>query len=78
MYTYRILLHELITGHAQDFEVVGMPVGFELLVELFKPFKLRSEPAFGGCVHNEDDFALEVGEGVGFAFLCRRKEISQR
>jgi len=30
---------------------------------------LGSETAFGGCVDDEDDFAFEVGEGVGFAFL---------
>jgi len=50
-----------------------MPVGFELLVKLFEPFELGRETTFGCCVDNEDDFAFEVGEGVGFAFLCWAK-----
>lgn len=39
-------------------------------VEFLQPLKLRGEAALGGRVDDEHDFVLEVGERVGFAFLC--------
>ncbi len=68
---YRILLHELITGKPQDDELVFVfAVLADLLVEFLQPFELRCEAAFGGCVHDENDFVFEVGEGIGLAFFC--------
>lgn len=46
-------------------------LGLDGLVEVFEAFELRRESAFRGRVHDEDDFAFEVGEGVGLALFCR-------
>ena len=65
-----VLLHELVAGEAQDDEVVRVR-GLDLLVELLETFELGREAAFGGGVDDEDDFVLEVREGVWLAFFCR-------
>ena len=31
---------------------------------------MRGEAAFRGCVYDEDDFAVELGEVVGGALFC--------
>ena len=63
------MVHELVAGEAEDDKVVGV-LFFNLLVELFEPFELRGEAAFGGGVYDEDDFVLEGRKRVGLAFLC--------
>lgn len=62
-------MRELVAGEAQDNEVVRV-VRLDFLVEFLEAFELRREAAFGGGVDDQDDFVLEVGERVGFAFLC--------
>ncbi len=64
-----ILVHELVAGETEDEEVVGV-FFFDFLVEFFETFELGGEAAFGGGVYYEDDFVLEGGKRVGFAFLC--------
>ena len=64
-----VLVHELVAGDAEDFEVVGVE-GFDFLVEGFETFELRGEAAFGGGVDYEDDFVAQVGEREGLAFFC--------
>ena len=63
------MVHELVAGDADDFELVGVG-GFYFFVEGFEAFELGGEAAFGGGVDDEDDFVLEVGEGIGLSFSC--------
>ena len=62
------MVSELIARDAEDFEVIGVG-GFNFLVEGFETFELRSEAAFGGGVHDEDDLVVEGRKRVGFAFF---------
>jgi hypothetical protein len=59
---------ELIAREADDFKVVGVR-SLEIFVEFLEARELGREAAFGSCVDNEDDFVLEVGEGVGVSLL---------
>ena len=54
-----LLAGEVVGGKAEDDEASV----FKLLVEGFKSRVLRCEAALGSDVHNEKDFAGEVGEG---------------
>ena len=53
-----LLMSELIAREAEDFESARVVLG----VELLQTFVLRSESALAGGVHDEQDFALVVGE----------------
>ena len=64
-----VLATELIAREADDFKVVGV-FGLDVLVELLEALELGSEAAFRGCVDDEDDFAVELGEVVGGALFC--------
>jgi hypothetical protein len=59
---------ELIAREADDFKVIRVR-GLEVFVEFLEAGELRREAAFGGCVDDEDDFVLEVGEGVRVSFF---------
>ena len=63
-----VLATELIAGETDDFKVVGVR-GFEVFVEFLKAGELGREAAFRGRVYDEDDFVLEVREGIGVAFF---------
>ena len=70
----RVLVHELVAGHAEDDELVlVVGEGVDFLVEGLEAFELRGEAAFGGGVDDEDDFVFEGGEGVGLALFCGGK-----
>lgn len=49
----------------------------DLFVELLEAFELGREAAFGGGVDDQDDFVLESGEGIGFAFFCEGRDVSK-
>lgn len=61
-----ILVAKLVAGEAQDGEVIRVLV-FDGFVERLEALELGREAAFGSGVHDQGDFALEVGEGVGLA-----------
>lgn len=65
----RVLAAKLVAGETENLKVVGV-LGLEFLVQLLEAFKLGCEAAFGRRVHDQDDFAVELGEVVGFAFFC--------
>lgn len=50
----------------------------QTFVQLLKSFELGCEAAFAGGIYDEDDFALEVGEGVLFALLVLGLEVIER
>ena len=58
-----VLAAELVAREADDLECVAV-LALEVLVQLFKAGELRGEAAFGGGVDDEDDFAVELREGV--------------
>jgi hypothetical protein len=58
-----VLAAELVAREADDFEVVGV-LGLQILVELLKPCELGCEAALGGGVDDEDDFAVQLRQGV--------------
>ena len=64
-----ILVHELVTGEAEDDEIVGV-FFFDFLIEGLKAFELGGEATFGGGVYDKDDFVFEGRKRVGLAFLC--------
>jgi hypothetical protein len=64
----RVLPTELIAREADDFKVIRVR-GLEVFVEFLEAGELGREAAFGGCVDDEDDFVLKVGEGVGVSLL---------
>jgi len=64
-----VLASELIARETDDFKVVGV-FGFDVFVELLEALELGGEAAFRGCVYDEDDFAVELGEVVGGALFC--------
>jgi hypothetical protein len=57
-----LLATELVAGEAENDKVLRVLL-LELGPELLKTSVLRSEAALGGCVDDEDDLALVVGEG---------------
>ena len=67
--TSRILSTKLIAREPNNLKVIGV-LCLEVLVQLLEPAELRCESAFRGRVDDEDDFVLEVREGVGVALLC--------
>ncbi len=67
--TYRFLATELITGEAEDDELIWVCLG-DLFVEVLEALVLGCEATFRGCVYDEDDFAFVGFEGDGVSFLC--------
>lgn len=63
-----LLATELVAGEAEDDKVLGV-LALDLGPELLETGVLRSEAALGGCVDDEDDLALVVGEGDLLAAL---------
>lgn len=57
-----LLATELVAGEAENDKVLRVLL-LELGPELLETSILGSEAALGGCVDNEDDLALVVGEG---------------
>jgi hypothetical protein len=41
----------------------------QVLVQLLEAGELRCEAALGGCVDDEDDFVVQLGQVVGLALL---------
>ena len=64
----RVLVAKLVAREADNEERFGI-LGFDLLVEFFETLELGREAAFGGGVHHEDNFALEIGKRVGLALF---------
>lgn len=64
----RVLATKLIAREPDDFKVVWV-FGLDVLVELLEALELGGEAAFRGCVYDEDDFAIELGEVVGGALF---------
>ena len=56
----RLLRAEIVGGEAQHFE----PGVLLFLIELLQPFVLRCQPAFGGDIDHQQDFALVIGKAV--------------
>lgn len=56
-----LLAAELVAGEAEDDKVLGV-LALEVGPELLEALVLRGEAALGGCVDDEDDLALVVGE----------------
>lgn len=52
----------MVAGEANDLEGFAVLLA-DAFVELFEPFVLGREATFGGCVYDENDFALVVCEG---------------
>lgn len=48
------------------------------LVELLQALELWREAAFGGSVHNENDFVVKLRQIVGGTLLCDRLSASGR
>ena len=61
----RVLAAKLVAREAEDFKVVGVGPGLDVLVQLLEAGELGGEAALGGGVDDEDDFAGELGEVVG-------------
>lgn len=61
-----VLIAELVAGETEDGERVRV-LGINGFVELLKTLELRGKSALGGGVDDEDNFALQRGQGEGFA-----------
>lgn len=71
-----VLAVELVAGEAEDGEVFRVAL-LQLLVELLEAFELGCETALGGGVDDEDDLALQGGEGKGLALLCEVVHVNE-
>lgn len=71
-----VLAAELVAGEAENGEIFGVLL-LQLLVELLEAFELGCETALGGGVDDEDNLALQGGEGEGLALLCEVGRVSE-
>lgn len=62
------MVSELIAWKPENGEFSGTFL-LDGFVEFFEAGELRREAAFGGCVDDEDDFALVIRQRVGVSFL---------